>query len=216
MQPLSDRVHAHSKLLTSMEISMSYTCFSGTELLVHTIRGNLMPPSPHCSEQWAYSFGSWLLCPNLPNRIVVEQQKSHPVPDAPTPLGATPLELVTGADCERNLCAVWLILRTCWIPERTLNQPAADRAGVITSPSSHNGFIPVNVTCFPLASAGRHRVKESCSIVCPKARDPLLFFFPHKKILLKGNKLFHWVEATRWVTELTSSMKRLIWILSFL
>lgn len=69
MQPLSDRVHAHSKLLTFMEISMSYTCFSGTELLVHTIRGNLMPTSPHSSKQWAYSFGLWLLYPNLPNRI---------------------------------------------------------------------------------------------------------------------------------------------------
>lgn len=93
MQPLSDRVHAHSKLLTFMEISMSYTCFSGTELLVHTVRGNLMPPSPHSSKQWAHSFRSWLLCPNLPNRIVVEEQKNHPVPDAPTAPGRTPLEL---------------------------------------------------------------------------------------------------------------------------
>lgn len=117
MQPPSDRVHAHSKLLTFMEISMSYTCFSGTELLVHTIRGNLMPTSPHSSKQWAYSFGSWLLCPNLPNRIVVEQQKSHPVPDAPTAPGSTG----AGRWCWLwNLCAIWVselaeFLRECWI-----------------------------------------------------------------------------------------------------
>lgn len=36
MQPLPVRVHAHSKLFTSMKISMSFMCFSGTELLVHT------------------------------------------------------------------------------------------------------------------------------------------------------------------------------------
>lgn len=177
MQPLPDGVHAHRELLTCMEISMSYTCFSGTQLLVHTIRGNLMPTSPHSSKQWAYSFGSWLLCPNLPNKIVVEQQKSHPVPDAPTPPGSssTGVGHWCGADCERNLCAIWLILWTCWIPERTLNQPAADRAGVITSPSSHSWFIPVNVTCFPLACAGRHRMKQSCSTVCPRGREPFFF-----------------------------------------
>jgi len=35
-QPLPDRVHAPSTLFIFMEISRSFTCFSGTELLVHT------------------------------------------------------------------------------------------------------------------------------------------------------------------------------------
>lgn len=89
-----------------------------------------------------------------------------------------------------------LILWTCWIPERMLNQPAANRAGVIASPPSHDWFIPLNITCFPLACAGRHRVKESCTIVCPRAENPFSFFF-NKKIL-KGNKLFHWLKGIHW------------------
>lgn len=40
-QPLPDRVHAPSKLLTFMEISRSFTCLSGTELLVHTTQRQL-------------------------------------------------------------------------------------------------------------------------------------------------------------------------------
>lgn len=144
-----------------------------------------MPTSGHSSTQWIYSFGSYLLCPNLPSRVVVvEQQKSHAVPDAPMYPGNNAAE-VTGADCERNLCVIWLILRTCWIPESTLNQPAADRPGVITSPSSHNWFIIVNVTLFPLAHGWGAQRRKACSMVCPRAREHL---FSHKKSFTIGKQ----------------------------
>lgn len=153
-----------------------------------------MPTSGHSSTQWVYSFGSYLLCPNLPSRVVVEQQKSHAVPDVPMYPGSNAAE-VTGADCERNLCVIWLILRTCWIPESTLNQPAADRPGVITSPSSHNWFIIVNVTLFPLAHAGGHREGRLAAWFALKPENT---FFHIRNPLLQGSKLFHTPEGTHW------------------
>lgn len=101
-QPLPDRVHAPSKLFTFMEISRSFTCFSGTELIVHTTQRQPDAYVWPLQQTKSYSFRSQLLCPNLPNGIVVEQQKSHAVPDAP---GSNSTE-VTRADCERNLCVI--------------------------------------------------------------------------------------------------------------
>lgn len=125
----------------------------------------------------------------------------------------------TGADWERNLCAVCLILWTCWIPERRLNQPAADRAGVITLPSSHNWFIPVNVTCFPLQCAGKHRVKESCSIICPRAREPFfspfLFVF-HMKIFTEGKQVISLTWRHSLSLQSLPVWKRLIQVFSLI
>lgn len=99
-----------------------------------------------------------------------------------------------------------LSLWTCWIPERMLNQPAANRAGVIASPPSHDWFIPLNITCFPLACAGRHRVKESCTIVCPRAENPFSFFFLIRKYW-RETSYFTDSKASIELTE-PSSMKK--------
>lgn len=136
---------------------------------------------------------------------MVEQQKSHAVPDAPIHPGSSSTE-VTGAYCERNLCVMWVISWTCWIPESTLNRPAADRAGVITS-SSLNLFTAVNVTRFPLAYAERHRAKESCSMVCPRARE---HFFPHKKSFAEGKNVIRTPEGTHWAHRAFQSEKAYI------
>lgn len=68
-----------------------------------------------------------------------------------------------------------------------LNQAAADRAGVIASPSSHKWLILANATSFPLVYAGDGGTEQrkGCSVICPKARTQLC----HEKSLAEGKQV---------------------------
>lgn len=68
-----------------------------------------------------------------------------------------------------------------------LNQAAADRAGVIASPSSHKWLILANATSFPLVYAGDGGTEQrkGCSVICPKARTQLC----HEKSLVEGKQV---------------------------
>lgn len=66
-----------------------------------------------------------------------------------------------------------------------LNQAAADRAGVIASPSSHKWLILVNATSFPLVYAGGTEQRKGCNVICPKARTQLC----HEKSLPEGKQV---------------------------
>lgn len=185
MQSLPNRDHAHSKLFTVTEISMSFMCFFWNRAI-----SSHNPETTWCLVQLLQQTMSLLIqiivaVPKLAKQDCgwAREPPLPSVPDEPIHSASNSTE-VPATDCERNLCVIWSILWTCWIPESTLNQPAAKRAGVITTPSSQNRFIIVHITHLPLAYAGGHRAKAGLQHGSSESQRALFFqkkFFSEEK-----------------------------------